>query len=381
MNDRHRIVAGAVAVFSLSLIFIGLLMFLFPKNDWATTVGDSHNFLSMARGQWESIPGVYGSRILTPFLIRLLPVDPYYGFQIFDWLVLSIASVLCYYFVYDRTSSMPLSVLAGVFFVSSFGIVFHLSQPWLVDPLAYVLCLIALWSLSKRNLWVFVLTTVVGVLNKEVALLLIPSAFVVFLISPDARDKDFSRRVLFLGLVGGILMEYALVQILTRTLGASTSNTFGFYLNPSYIKETLYGKLSAQYLPGFLVDVFFTFGWVWIVALWGVIKTQKWTTVELVYALGISSQVIFADTKRALFFLFPLVIYYALLGLESLMLPRNIRLLLSFSMIGAQFFASMVPINQGKTQPVGIALTCISALLFGIGLYRTAHSAPALKRL
>jgi hypothetical protein len=125
---------------------------------------DGAFYLAMARG--ESVIAPFRARVLTPWIVRHLPVDPLVGF-----LCVTIVAILGFLVAYGRRRDWSsVLVLASLYY----PVLYSFKNPYLVDPVLF-LCLFTAATLLPRGRGAgAALALTIGALDKEVILLAVP---------------------------------------------------------------------------------------------------------------------------------------------------------------------------------------------------------------
>jgi hypothetical protein len=125
---------------------------------------DGAFYLAMVRG--ESVIAPFGARILTPWIVRHLPLEPQVGF-----LCVTIVALLSLLLAYGRLRDWwGVPVLASLYY----PVLYSIKNPYLVDPILF-LCLLTTAAMLPRGRGIIAaMALTIGALDKEVVLLAIP---------------------------------------------------------------------------------------------------------------------------------------------------------------------------------------------------------------
>lgn len=123
----------------------------------------------------------YKYRILTPLLVKMIPINPWIGFQIVTLVCLALFIFLFTYILYLLGFVWDVSVGGILIFMSLFyPIIYSIKNPFLVDPLFYIFCALAIILILKKRPILLTLVLAVGVLNNESILFITPFCFAVW---------------------------------------------------------------------------------------------------------------------------------------------------------------------------------------------------------
>lgn len=139
---------------------------------------DAYVYVAMAEQPRVFTTPPWGYRLLTPLLVRALPVREGRGFRLVTWGGLGLAAVCLGLFL--RRAGFPLALaLAGVaaFTLAPPAGVF-LANPFLVDPATVALAAALLLAVqAQAGLGTLALLAALGTLSKELTLALLPAVF------------------------------------------------------------------------------------------------------------------------------------------------------------------------------------------------------------
>jgi hypothetical protein len=128
--------------------------------------GDSHVYLQMAAEPSATAPAPWGLRILAPWLVAASGLSPRNGFTLLTLGSLAATATLLYFrlrLVVERGTAA-----FGMFlFVSSFGTIGLLRNPYLVDALAFPFIMAAFLLYSLRRWAALAVVMAIGMLAKE----------------------------------------------------------------------------------------------------------------------------------------------------------------------------------------------------------------------
>jgi hypothetical protein len=110
--------------------------------------------------------GPYSARVLTPWLVSLLPVDPRVGF-----LIVTVVALALTYVVWARIHGW---LGVPLFLALYYPTFYSLLNPYLVDPVLLLTLVIVVWALTHERGWLASAAFLIGALNKEVILVALP---------------------------------------------------------------------------------------------------------------------------------------------------------------------------------------------------------------
>lgn len=300
--------AGVRVVAVLSLVIL-LATYAFVTERTGLFKDDTRHYGLMAEDPTYLARLPYTFRVLTPTLVYLLPVDTATGFAVVTLTGLWLSAIVLYLFLRALDLHPWVGVAGVALFLGSGATTRALTTPTYVDALTYLTELAGFYFLQTRRERLFAASLVLGVLNRETVLLLVP----VYLLQLRAEGRlerpDLPRAATVLGLP---IAALALVIALKLTLGG--------------VAQTGLGVLAArprtfvQNVPSLqdLADVYTVFGATWLLALLHLRRAPPILRRGLVYGLLVVLQLAVSrgDESRNLSHLLPLVIPLAALELR-----------------------------------------------------------------
>lgn len=306
-----------VVSFSLSIVYTNVKTY---NPQLAAYIGhnDSIDYVKMYFG--EPVWGIRAYRPLVPLLARLVPDLPDWlftgqrsfdlftrvamKFGIVNFFFLLGACVALYFLQRGFGMSYFESFLGGMLFLSSQTVIRSAGLP-LADTAFFFFFLLCMISIQRNNLWWLLFAHTIGVLAKELVILSIP--LILLSLFPWRRKAG----MLFV-LVPGLLL-YGVVRV-------------KFALSPldDYITGGTLRYCPTQLLrlitPNGLINVFLSFGFAWIPALYALARCKiplllkRWSWLILIIFMGVLLGR--GDLGRSTFNAFPVVIPLASLGLS-----------------------------------------------------------------
>lgn len=166
MHLSRQELTSAVAIFVVTMAAV----YAVGPRDFMT--GDTTHYVAMVRG--DSAPAPFAYRVLTPTLVRLLPVPVGSGFFIVAYLS-TLATLLAMFMLFRHLGvSSTAAAVTCVFLCLSYPLANYLARWGRIDPLANFFFALALLLILRRNFLPAALVIALGVLGKETLVLLIP---------------------------------------------------------------------------------------------------------------------------------------------------------------------------------------------------------------
>lgn len=279
---------------------------------------DSHSYLEMSYMSFQNVIAPYIYRILTPFLVYILPFNHMTGFILVNLTSLFLTAVLFYYYLKKLNFSQIHSFIGVLLFLLSSTVIFSMYDIVLVDFLSFLFFLLAFYAILCKNDNAYLIVLIFGVLNKETILLTIPLYFLFKL-----SDNELTES----------LKSTLLIATIPLALFLSIRYYFGFtsYFSLDTIKETLLYVFQTNTV---FVNPYLVFGTLWIISLYNIKFVENVFLKKSLYILPfIFLQILIAtDIFRVLFIAFPIIIPISL----YLFKIKNSRVLIAF--IGLSFF-------------------------------------------
>jgi hypothetical protein len=162
--------------------------------------GDGLEYLRMA--QHLPARGPYSARVLTPWIVSLMPVDPRVGF-----LIVTVVALTVTYVAWARMHGwLGVPLFLALYYPTFYSVL----NPYLVDPVLLLTLVIVVWALTHERGWLASAAFLIGALNKEVILIVLPLLI------------WYRPRGVWVGALGAILITIGL------RLSMSDSATFEF---------------------------------------------------------------------------------------------------------------------------------------------------------
>ncbi|MFN0074200.1 MAG: hypothetical protein ACKVVP_22185 [Chloroflexota bacterium] len=249
----------------------------------------------------------YTFRLLTPWLVSLMPLETASAFSVVTLVSLWVTTLMLNLLLQRLGCGSRARWGALTVFLFSAVVVRMLTTPTYVDPLTYALTVTSLLALLAQRDVAFCVLITLSVLNRETAIILLPAYFVARWPFRDAAAAVRSALVCAvpcLVLASVVLGKLAVLGLLSDGLAGLISLRYGGYV---------------QRVPrlGDLLDLYSLFGVAWIALLLGWRWAPRWLQV---YGALIVAQLLVSrgDESRNLSHLFPLVIPLVGILLERL---------------------------------------------------------------
>ena len=251
--------------------------------------GDSKEYLNITNGQSVDAPWKY--RILTPLIIRFIPLNHILAYYSFNLCITIITAFIFYLYLKKLAFDKTLSLLGTVLFLVSHVVLYYYFLP-LVDPLNELLIIIGFYLAKIDKADLIPVIIFIGMFNHETIFILVP-IYVIF-------SKNNLSAILFSVILGilYILFRFAL----------------GFDLGNSLLIDVL-----LKNGIGTLIFIFQTFLCVWL-GLFNIFL-HPWLKRASTYLLFDVLLIPFdTNSARVVFLMFPVLIPAFLL---FFLLPEN----------------------------------------------------------
>ena len=277
--------------------------------------GDHHRYRAMAEGDALSYPyAPYNRRVLTPLIVKALPLDAEEGFYALTFLSVAATGVALFYALSRMGLGGALS-LAGMFtfFSLGWGPEYFLMNIWMIDPLSFLLLALCVWAVAARRDALFAALLVLAALNKEAGIFAL--ALFYGLRATGPLDFRVMGRTVLVGLP-------ALLVLFGLRLGIPAGGQTPYYFSWQ-LMDVVPKRLEKMTFPEAFGEYYlWTFGLVGglLPLLSLASKEGRRMAVRLLpFVLLVYSQLLFAqDTERLLVFAFPAVAILLALGLKVL---------------------------------------------------------------
>jgi hypothetical protein len=181
------------------LIFVGAAFAGFVAVALLNVQGNHPQFDGNIYRKIAEDPGVFHQapfsfRVLTPWLVRIMPVSTRSGFMLTT--VLGVAGTAAILFLYVRNFEGQAAALrAVVYFGLAGGVLLLFVDPWLVDAPTMFLSMLTFLLVSRSQMWWATVTATAAVANHEYVLLVLFPLAIAYLVGKrrgvDARVVPF----------------------------------------------------------------------------------------------------------------------------------------------------------------------------------------------
>ena len=307
---KNESLAVCLAVAALLAVLVGVAS-LFVDPLFTVRPGDAPKYLQLARAPLSpaAAPSApFKFRALTPLLVWLLPTTPVTGFAVVTLSALAATGVVLYHYLRDLGFGMGKSLAGVVFFVASPAIAYLVTNVVLVDALAYLFLVSALWA-AARDEWVrFAALLAVGVAAKEIVLFALP-VYVLYRLQREGLRGAVRALAAGVPAAGMLLALRLFYDFSNDTLAAIVARGVEAQLHKL--------ALSVFYIP---YEVYSAFGVLWLLAVFSAWRTDdEFLRAGLVVTpLAFLQPLIARDIARVLFVVFPVVIPAALAAIRTL---------------------------------------------------------------
>jgi hypothetical protein len=303
------------------VVYVSVIL-LTPAQLNHTSRPDGIHYESVVQWNLETMRSPWCFRLLTPVLVRSAAAtgwfpDPYMA--VTYPLVLAVG-ILLWLLMRNRGISALTATIMTVLFFFSYPSRKMLHQMSTADPLAMLLLCGGIWAVFEKRYRLFGVITAVGAVNREVAFLLIPIAYINW--ADTVFDTKAIRKLFW-------TIPAFLIALTVRMLVPVEGPGFlAFYFNPAYLKEC---SDAQGGVTGMLYLAYSTFGIFWLIAfLEGIRRPGRTFYLFLSFTLiCFSSCFVAHNTSREMMAVFPFL--FILTGQFA---DRSRRLLLPIFLIG-----------------------------------------------
>jgi len=229
-------------IISYCVLFIILSLFLIASSfGFGDVARDGGIYLNMS---YDPIhysyvhEAPYEFRLLTPSLVYLLPFNHENSFLIITLAALILTSFIFYHFLKKLGFNFLLRFIGITIFMVSPVFIYEIKQFLLIDPISWLVWILALYLLLIKNYHVYFLVLIFGIFSKETILLTIP-LFVYILINEYGLKKAFFRSIplipiillflLFRNFIDPIGQNYISINYIVQIMLYHTSQLFGIF--------------------------------------------------------------------------------------------------------------------------------------------------------
>lgn len=307
--------------FSYGIILFSCILVFIEATDFATTswpgnraAGDHTHYFAMSEHTFSAVSNPFAFRVLSPFIVHEMNNIFHIGLD-FGWMLLTFISIflslviflhlLHKHFKIDLFISLMITL--ALVFTYNFSY-FNFRDFWLVDPLNNLFFILGIYFILKEKLLAFIVVMIIGFLNKEVVLLLLP----LYPLSVLAKRQNKNKLLFSLVAISIVAALYLFFrEIIKNKIGSGATYGFGGFENKNMIDNIKY-SLNAN-KP--IASIFQVFNFFWIIAGIFVYRIyQKFGFLHklvimplILFPLLVLSKVFAGDTQRVFILMAPVI--------------------------------------------------------------------------
>lgn len=254
---------------------------------------DSAIYLKMSYQPFTFISSPYSYRILTPLLVYLLPFEHLMGFIVVNLSATISTLVLLFYYLKKLDFTKNYRVLGVLFFFLAPSVLYLLVNITLVDSLSYFFFLLAFYAILIKSDKLYLITLLLGILNKETILFTLPLFFICKLDSGILKALKSTLLISLPALLIFFYVRYSLGLVNYLSLDEIVR-----------ISSNLFHSLNLFNNP------FPAFGTLWIISFFSIRNIDNPFIKKSIYLIPLILLQLFiaTDSFRALFLAFPIII-------------------------------------------------------------------------
>lgn len=289
-------------------------------------IQDVGEYIKMVEGEPAISP--FRFRILTPFLVsllvkvshvapslslrsvELLPFSTIEGFILVNLLFILLTSIIFYYFLQEFDFDKKTSLIGVLLFLSSLSVLMAGGIP-LVDAGTYFFMLCGFYSIKRKNSPLFLIFTCLGILNKEIILLLAPVFLFVNLNYKNLDKVSQELGATIKNILISIPLPLMTFILLRKFIGGGLFEvSYGYQLfKLGWLREGINRYSNFGTVCFELIGIFLTFLFVWLGLFY--LKRNEFLMKSAIVAIPLTviSQILLAGSvMRLLFVCFPIII-------------------------------------------------------------------------
>lgn len=318
----------------------------------------------MSLNPFQRVNAPYTYRVLTPLLVYVLPLSHWTGFTIINSSGIIATGVLMYYYLKKLKFSPLISFLGLILFLFAPATIYLFYNIALVDSLSFLLFLLAFYAILIENDIIYVITLILGILNKETILLTLPVYFF-YTLKNQGRTNAIKKTILMLAIASIIFI--------------SIRYYYGFTSHYSLTNAIDMIKFHINNQSMLFVSYFLTFSSLWLIALMNLNEVKNdFLKISLITLPFIFLQMLLAtDVYRVLAITFPIIIPISLYIYKV----KKAKLYLYFLLSILSLFAYLVWLSIGYfVYPLdimlfmGIPLQILVSTLLLVFIFRSVFS-------
>ena len=342
-------------------------------------------YFQMALDPHYSAPNPFGLRRMSPWLVRQitsLGIDSHYAWALLTGVALAASFFMIYVLVWKvgKTSRLLATILTIVAGTNYWFALFNFRYYWLVDPLNTFFWVLAIYSVLQRRLLTFFFALAVGMMNKEVVLLLLPLPYLLYLTQWRTQLERRVWRDMLIKLVIGTVALVALYLAYRAWWIAQFDATDYTWLGVGVLRPGQAVLENFQQLKDFHW-IWSNFDFLWVLAPYGaylIWQRQAWRSTILVTAAYLfvvtTAARLFTDPPRAYALLVPAVLLLLIPVFGRRQSKVQVRVLLV--LLAAYVFRMYGPATYAF-QPGMVSAEIGAALsLAALAMYALAYPEP-----
>jgi hypothetical protein len=251
-------------------------------------LGDARIYMRLAQHPGHFTTAPWGFRVLTPYLVWLIPTKPVYGFAAVTIVSLAAACTFLYSYLREYYGQGASMFGVALFLVSPAALI-ELKNPVDVDALFFAMVALAFLALARRKWLLLAFALAAGTFDKETMLFMVFPLIVVGI--AEDRFKPLWRwaAVVALPISAFWLIHY------TTLLFSPVPSSYNYFsvTNISFVFHEQHQLGGAAF--SFLWAMIDTFGVLWIAATVLIVKAPRQVRHTAIFILPVLASVLFAD--------------------------------------------------------------------------------------
>lgn len=195
-NELYAVILIALISILINILYVNTFAAsILGKYPW----GDALQYFNMSYSPFSpaaSSPFVY--RVLTPFLVYLIPINHLIGFKLVNYSALFFTSMLFYYYLRKLNFSRLISTAGILFLLFSPITIYNIYNYCLTDSLSFLFFLLAFYGILTKNKKLYFIAITIGILNRETILFAVPLFFIYSLRETGLKESIKSTVLLSL---------------------------------------------------------------------------------------------------------------------------------------------------------------------------------------
>lgn len=208
---NKKVLAKDLIAFGVIFIAVVLLAIMFMRFDQELPYfGDAANYVQMSKKTFSAVENPFALRLLSPYIAHKMMQNLHLGLDA-SWRIITFTfSFLAIYLFYIFLSKVLklkyfYSIIFSLFYAfTCYVTMYNFYDFWLVDPIYNVSLILMLIFLFRMNAIGFLLTILLGSVNKEAIVLFLPALPLYMFI----KDRKISRKLI------GVIIGTAVVAVI-----------------------------------------------------------------------------------------------------------------------------------------------------------------------